>query len=369
MPPTNVSVNGVPQPDPIWCHYEGTEVLQAGYPMCFDHDHAAAADGSLAERSYVVEQPSLLNFGHFAGYVAEGQGTKQGPCWVSLIPPAGNIPYTNANVWTRQNVTAGDFLEPIPGSWYWGKQCIGDTPIFRATQTVDRSATAGVVMGEYGAIRASWGELASKVVLFRDHYVGMGAPNATADVGAYDVNAGNAGTVLFDDDATGGVLELTSGNSGFQCQIALNGEPFTMAAEKSVFFRARINVSKIDASCDAFVGLTITDSNYWSTKPTDYMGFEIVDGALTFVYVKDGTTGLVTSGTLATLVADTFVEVAFHYDGEGHITVWVNGVAQTITTTTTEVPDNENLTFQADIVSNAAAILRLDRLEIGNYFG
>jgi hypothetical protein len=363
MPPTNVSVNGTPQPDPIWCYYAGTELLQPGYPLCFDHDNATAA-----KRAYVVEKPSLLNHGHFAGYV-EGDGNLQGPCWLSVIPPAGNAPYTNAAVWTNQNVTAGDFLEHVPGSWSWGKHTIGDRPIFRATQTVDRSATAGTCTGEFGHVNASWGEFNGKVLQLRDHFLGYGAPNATADVGAWDVNVGTGGTVLFADDLAGGWLEISSLTSGFQAQILSNGEPFTMAAEKSVFFRCRLQVSKITATSNYFVGLTIPDTNVFSTKPTDYMGFTIADGALKFEYVKDGTTGVVTSSTLATLVINTSYEVAFHYDGESTIRVWVDGVEQTITITTTEIVDNEALAFAADVSSDATAILRLDRLEIGNYFG
>lgn len=354
----NSSTRKGPLPEAIQVYYTGSSLLKAGEALCYDWD---ASDSSV--RNYNVEDPSLNNIGHFAGIVADGQtaANLQGPCLVQIEIPSG-YPATTA-VRTNLSITAGDLLAPIPGSRTLAKWCGLGRPLLQATETIDRSTTAGRCTVRYGNLNLADSVLAAKATRHFDDFLGL-TDSVAADVGTY-LLSGTSVAASYSDDIAGGVLAILT-NTTNNGQIAMNGEPFSLAAGKTSWFRARFKVSSIASTTNTFLGLSITDTAYFSTKPTDYMGFESNDGVLTFNYVKDGTTGVVSVSTGVTLVADTFVDVAFFFDGNGNIYIYVNETQVAHTATTTEIPNDEALTLVADVVGGAARTLSIDRWEVGS---
>lgn len=361
----------------VYANIAALTVLIPGMALCYDSNNATAAN-----RYQYVEKPSLDNIGDFAGVVAPGN-TTTGPGWIYIIEFDGGI-LRGTTVYTDESIAEGDFLGPIPGSYAFGK-CVVGAPLFRATETVDRSTTAGTVTGDFGGQLASHPQWQNRIIRFFDHFDGskvISAPavaNAVADAGTY-LLTGTTATAAFA-DSTGpeaaaalqaqGMVVLTP-TTTTQANLTMNGEPFRLDSGKSAFFRGRFCLNDVTTgTTGAFLGLSITDTAFLASKPTDYIGFLVTNAVLAFEYVKDGATGVVTSGTLATLVADTFVEVAFLIRNRGaggmSLTVWVNGVEATVTLTATEIVDNESLTLVIETKGAEAHILKVDRVEINNY--
>jgi hypothetical protein len=357
----SVTIKGVRPPTTIEVEYTGTDEIRSGYPLFYDWDATAGTtdENTVVDRNK-VEKSTLANIDRFAGIVADGFRAT-GPCKVPIVPP-DQIVARSIQVWTNQNLAAGDFVGIIPGTYTFGKWTVGPK-FLRCMIAVDRSSTAGLTWCVGNLNTATASGVSDNVIEFYDEFTGVTSFSATDDAATYDL-IGTSAAGVYSDSLAGGVLVVTS-NTTNNAQLSMNGEPWSMAAEKSLFFRARVATDDIGASNDLFVGLSISDASYWSTLPTDYIGFEVVDGALSFVSVKDGATGRVSTSTGVTLVNNTFVDIAFHYDGEGNLRVWVNNTAITLTPGH-EIPDDERLTFMADILGNAARSILLDRVEIAN---
>lgn len=361
-------------------YYTGTDALYEGYAVCYD------VTASEANRSTHVAKPTLNNCTEFAGVVAPGQtipSRTSGGTWVNIVSVEGVIA-RGVNVYTDENLAAGDLLGVIPGEFVLGK-CVVGQPVARVLAATDRSTTAGVVNTQFGWIAStlSPADLASKIVRFFDHFICEGAPSTTADIGKF-VLSGTSAAASYQDSLAqaesgasnlkgNGVLRLTT-NTTNEASIQLNGEPFTLGVGKSLFFRARIASSSIAAAQQAFIGLLPTDTSPIASLNADYIGFITATGALNHVYVKDGATGLVTKSTGTTLVASTFVDVAFLVRLKTatslDLHIFVDGAeVSSPTETATEIPENESLTFTASTIAGDAQSLDIDRVEINNYIG
>ena len=358
-------------------YYTGTDALYEGYALCYD------VTASEANRSVHVAKPTLNNCVEFAGVVAPGQtipARTSGGTWVNII---------SVDVYTDENLAAGDLLGVIPGEFVLGK-CVVGQPVARVLAATDRSTTAGVVNVQFGWIASvlAPSDINSKILRFFDHFAGDGAASATADAARYAATL-NSGTITFADNLTisdvsgataaksgWGTLAITPAAATTETSMQANGEPFSMAVGKSLFFRARVAMSSIAATVQGFIGLLPTDTSPIASLNADYIGFITATGAVNHVYVKDGTTGLVTKSTGTTLVADTFVELAFlvrlKTASSLDLHIWVDGAeVASPTETATEIVDNESLTFTASAIDSASGqpVLRLDRVEINNYIG
>ena len=157
----------------------------------------------------------------------------------------------------------------------------------------------------------------------------------------------------------GGVLLLTNDvndNDADFLQLASTSgaaviEPFKFTAGKKLFFKARFKVSDATES-DFVMGLQITDTTPLDT--TDGVFFQKDDGDanLDFHVEKNNTA---TSATgIHTVVNDTYLVVAFYYDGDSEVRYYVDGVHQG-TSATTNLPDDEELTVSFGIQNGAAA--------------
>lgn len=374
-----ISYEGAPTTTPVmvYANISAGESISEGYALCFDSDNATAAN-----RTKYVEKPTLANLKDFAGVVAPGHA-RTGPGYIAIIPWDGQV-QRGATVYTDESVAAGDLLEPVPGTYAFGK-CVIGTPVFRTTEAVDRSVTAGTVTGDFGS---RFAEESSRILRFVDDFLKVGA-SATGDAAQYVLTG--TGATFTGADALGpeaaaaaqgaGVGVLSALTTGFEANLQLNGEPFRL--DRSLFFRARVAPGTVNSESRQFVGLNLAGStDMGDATGTDFIGFRMIDTALSFIYGKDATSSALQTATAATaqaisavtLVADTFVDVAFHlrYKASGvyALTIYVNGAAVSHTLVTADVCDNESMTFALvvdDAGGDSNCIVKIDRIEINNY--
>ena len=168
-----------------------------------------------------------------------------------------------------------------------------------------------------------------------DHYV---AANWTATV----VGTGTAALTNLD----GGALLLTnSAADNDSIQLQQVGESFALTAGKRAFFKARFKVSDATQS-DLIVGLCVTDTTLMGATAgagvTDGIFFSKDDGVATLDVQcqKNATTGQTRAAGVATLANDTFVTVAWAYDGKSEVAYFVNDVQLgTLAGTAAYLPD------------------------------
>ncbi len=135
-------------------------------------------------------------------------------------------------------------------------------------------------------------------------------------------------------------------------------EGFSFEAGKPAWFKWRGKVSALSATIA--VGLQVTDTTPLDVTDGIYFLSTVTTGAVTIYCRKDATTGSI-SGTGMTLVADTFTELAWYWDGKGNVEYFQDGVQKgTLTgvTSSTYLPDTTT-TPSFGIQTNSAAITTL----------
>lgn len=178
-----------------------------------------------------------------------------------------------------------------------------------------------------------------------DRYVAAEWTITTTEAGAGDATEALA-------NVDGGCLLLTNDAADNDCDFLQKiGESFKFEVGKRLYFEARFKVSDATQS-DFIMGLQITDTSPLAV--TDGIFFQKDDGDanLDFHVVKDSTA--TDSTAIATVANDTFMTVAFYYDGTGSkFDVLVNDVvvAQPVLT---NVPDDEELTISFGIQNGEA---------------
>ena len=158
----------------------------------------------------------------------------------------------------------------------------------------------------------------------------------------------------------GGVLVLTnSAADNDSLQLQKVGESFSLTAGKRAFFKARFKVSDATQS-DLIIGLCVTDTTLMGATAgagvTDGVFFSKDDGVATLDVQcqKNATTGQTRAAAIATLANDTFVTVAWAYDGKGEIAYFVNDVQiGTLAGTSSYLPDT-TLTASFGIINGEA---------------
>lgn len=154
-------------------------------------------------------------------------------------------------------------------------------------------------------------------------------------------------------DGDGGLLLLTN-SAADDDLVALQkvGESYRFAAGKKLWFEARLKVSDATQS-DLTVGLQITDTS--PLDVTDGVFFIKADGStsVTLRVEKNNTASTATVGTMAN---DTFITLAFYYDGVSQVQYAVNGVVGGAVAVT-NLPDDEDLTVSF-AVQNGEAVAK-----------
>lgn len=173
------------------------------------------------------------------------------------------------------------------------------------------------------------------------------------------VEAGGGSATEALTDADGGVLLITNDAADNDSdQFQKIGESFLLTAGKKAMFKARFKVSDATES-DVFMGLAVTDTTLLGATAgdgvTDGIFFQKDDGSttLTCYCQKDTTTGQ-TSGTAGTMADDTYIIVAWYYDGVNKLEYYVDNVHKgTLDASSTYLPDTE-LTVSFAIMNGAA---------------
>ena len=182
-----------------------------------------------------------------------------------------------------------------------------------------------------------------------------------------DFNVYNASDWVVTETQAGATQALTAGDGGWLLLtnsaadndiIALQKTPaaFTLAAGKKAFFKARFKVSDATQS-DVVFGLQVVDTT--PLDVTDGIYFLKADGAATvdFICRKDATTGSTSASAVATLVSDTFITLAFYYDGIDKVFYAVDGVVGgSLDASSTHLPDT--ITTVSFAVQNGEAVAK-----------
>ncbi len=168
--------------------------------------------------------------------------------------------------------------------------------------------------------------------------------------------AGNASAVVTQE--FGGVVLITNDDAdddNYFAQwkggnLSAVAETFKFVSGKQLWFKCRFKISDATQS-DVVIGLQIADTTPLAVSDGVY--FLKADGSTTMnlLVTKNGTS---TTTAAATMVADTYVELAFFYNGNDAIEIWLNNnrVANSVTT---NLVDDEELAVSFGIQNGEAA--------------
>lgn len=131
-------------------------------------------------------------------------------------------------------------------------------------------------------------------------------------------------------------------------------ETFKFEAGKKLVFASRFKVSDATQS-DFVMGLQITDTTPLAVTDGVYFRKDDGDANLDFVVLKDsaGTT----TTAFSTCANDTYMELAFYYDGKSKIEIYKDG-RKLATSALTGLPDDEELTISFGI-QNGEAVAKI----------
>lgn len=164
-----------------------------------------------------------------------------------------------------------------------------------------------------------------------------------------EAGAGSATEALTDADH--GVLLITNdaadNDNDFFQKV---GESFLFASGKKLFFKARFKVSDATQS-DFVMGLQITDTTPLAVTDGVYFMKDDGDANLDFYVTKNSTS--TSASAVHTVVDDTYLTVAFYYNGKDAVEYFVDDVKKG-TLATTNLPDDEVLTISFGLQNGEA---------------
>jgi hypothetical protein len=160
----------------------------------------------------------------------------------------------------------------------------------------------------------------------------------------------------------GGLLaSVTSGANNDANYLQKTTEGFSFEAGKEAWFKARFKVSAL--SSVIVMGLQVTDTTPEDVTDGVYFLSTTGTGAVTTICRKDATTGSA-SGTGIVLVADTYTEIAWYWNGKSEVQYFQDGrQLGTITgvSTSTYLPDTTTtVSFGIRTTTAAAKTLTID---------
>jgi len=200
-------------------------------------------------------------------------------------------------------------------------------------------------------------------VFFDDFETWVTDTSAAAKYTITTIEAGTGSATEVLGDAAFGALVVTNddadNDSDFFQKI---GENFLLASGKKTFFKARFKVSNATQS-DWIMGLCVTD-----TTPIAAGGDGVTAGIffqkddddtnIDFYVQKNTTTGQLTTTAFTTAAADdTFMTLAFYFDGARYVKLYVNNVqlkTVDLTTTLSTYLPNTELTVTFGMVNGSA---------------
>jgi hypothetical protein len=179
---------------------------------------------------------------------------------------------------------------------------------------------------------------------FETHFTPIPLLSSTSLLG-FTTTQISSGT-LTDQGQAGGVLSITNTTDGQGVQCQADGIWFAPAAGKFCWVEFGIKGITDADDCDWMVGLASSDTNIFSTDPTNLVVFRGDDGDANIDFqVRAGGTGSAADTTYDTADA-TAVTLGFFINGVTNVTGYVNSVA--LTAVTSNIPTSAmRLTFGA----------------------
>lgn len=163
------------------------------------------------------------------------------------------------------------------------------------------------------------------------------------------VETGGTSTVAQSDAVGGNMVMTCAGNADDGPQIQLTGESFKLDGQYPTYFGVRFQVNDAD-QVDFLAGLCITDTTLLGGL-SDGIYFQTVDeSAVLTIEIEKGS--LASSGSIATLVDDTWIIAEFYFDGT-YVDSYIDGTLQT-RLAVTNIPNDENLTVSLALLSGEA---------------
>jgi hypothetical protein len=166
--------------------------------------------------------------------------------------------------------------------------------------------------------------------------------DATATTGDYLLTQATTGTGAIS-TAAPGVLELDSASSTATQGANLQRikSCFLPAANKSIWFEAKVKVVDTFDKCELFVGLSELDTTMLATSANssaNHIGWQCVTDNGVLLFVSEKAT-VVTTQASVTIAENTYVRLGFFYDGAADtLTQYVNGVRTGTAIATANIP-------------------------------
>jgi len=162
-------------------------------------------------------------------------------------------------------------------------------------------------------------------------------------------------------DGNGGELVLTTlTTEDDAAHLQSVGEIFTLASGKEAYFETRLHIGEITQS-DFVVGLQVRDTTPLAVADGVYFQKDDGDALLDF-HSMSGSADTASTG-IHTMVASTYVKLAFYYDGGTNFIVAVDDVhVATVTATPTAVEMTVSFGVQAG--ATGAEVLTMDYIHI-----
>jgi len=179
---------------------------------------------------------------------------------------------------------------------------------------------------------------------------------------------GVATQALEGDEDNGALLITNAASDNDSSESQGTEETWVIASGRKAGFAIKYKVSGT-TTIDSIVGLCITDTALIDGL-SDGVYFRQVDASadLTLVAEKDSTETILTG--ITTIVADTYVEVGFNYDGNSTITAFIRTTDtdkwRKVGVITTNLPDNENLAISYALQNGSAVAttMSIDYIEV-----
>jgi len=178
----------------------------------------------------------------------------------------------------------------------------------------------------------------------------------TADYAAADwtittveAGAGSATEAIASDEKGGALLITNDDADNDSDSLQLNEETFSLTSGKQTWFQTRLKINDADQT-DYFIGLNITDTTPLVT--TDRVGFQIDDGNASILCKTEKNNTETSTDSGIDIVDDTYIALAFHWDGVNKVRFFINN--SRVATHTTNIPDDENLAVTIHIVNGEA---------------
>ncbi|HUU90643.1 MAG TPA: hypothetical protein VM238_05465 [Phycisphaerae bacterium] len=166
---------------------------------------------------------------------------------------------------------------------------------------------------------------------------------STTACAGYDVTALVAGTLVMQDTA-GGWLGLVGGADGQGIQLQADGAMFTPTADKDIFFECSLKIEDAD-DADWMIGLAVTDTNIFSTDPTELIVFRGADSSANIDFqVRNASTGA-SADTGVDAADGTAVRLGFWVRGVTSVIPYINGTAYTAVTANIPSGDALRVTY------------------------